>query len=242
MPLPPIHSLARQRASHGVTLLVWHDLVPLESDKLVWFDTPVPLFEAQITRIERAGARPISLDALHAYLANGGPTPPPGAVVLCFDDNTVGIADHAAPRLAKRGWPWALSAHTKYIGVTTGKTHNTYDALLAMRGLGATIVSQTHTHPPDLRTFPSAKLDFEMGHSRALLEARLAGPVRYVTYPSGHWDDRVAAAAQRAGYQLAFTEDNGYAETSPHLLGIHRFSTHRRFEEAVTAIRRSARG
>ena len=242
--LPPISLSARQRAARsGVTLMVWHDLVPTESDKLVWFDTPVAQFESQIARILRAGAKPISLDALNAYLTHGTPAPPPGAVVLCFDDNTVGIRDFAAPRLHAHGWPWALSAHTKYIGITTGKAHNTYDALREMeRSLGATVVSQTHTHPPDLRTFSDAALDREMQTAKRLLETNLGHPVRYVTYPSGHWDDRVAHAAQRAGYQLAFTEDHGYAETSPHRLGIRRFSTHKRFDEAAQAIARSVRG
>lgn len=245
MPFPPVYPLARRRAltGHGVTVMVWHDLVPTFQDKLVWFDTPVPLFDAQLSRIVRAGARPISLDALYAYLAHGTPLPPPGAVVFCFDDNTVGIHDFAAPRMRDRGWPWALSAHTAYVGVTTSKTHNTFDALRKMESdMGATIVSQTHTHPPDLRTFSDTALAREMQKSKRILEAELRHPVKYLTYPSGHWDTRVAAAAQRAGYLLGLTEDNGYAETSPHLLGIHRFSTHRRFEEAIAAIKRSARG
>ena len=108
--------------------------------------------------------------------------------------------------------------------------------------MGATVVSQTHTHPPDLRTFTDAALNNEMTLSKRLLETNLAHPVRYLTYPSGHWDDRVARAAQGAGYELALTEDHGYAESSPHRLGIRRFSTHRRFDDAVVAIARSARG
>jgi hypothetical protein len=54
-----------------------------------------------------------------------------------------------------------------------------------------------------------------------------------LTYPSGKWDVHVAEAAHRAGYTLALTEDHGRAERSPHLLGIRRYSTHKRFDEAV---------
>ena len=39
-------------------------------------------------------------------------------------------------------------------------------------------------------------------------------------------------------YRLGLTEDHGYAETSPHLLGLKRYSTHRRFAEAVRAVAR----
>jgi peptidoglycan/xylan/chitin deacetylase (PgdA/CDA1 family) len=239
--LPTIAPAARIAGRrHSVNLLVWHDIVP--SERLVWFDTPIALFEAQMTSLERAGAHPISLDALYPYLAAGGPAPPPGSVVLCFDDNTQGIFDYAFPRLAKRGWPFAISAHTRYVGVTTGKIHCTWDELRTLSRGGARVVCQTHTHPPDLRTFSDAALAREMTLSRSIMAAQLGAPPAFLTYPSGHWDRRVALAAAAAGYRLALTEDNGAAETSPHLLGIHRYSTHRRWAEGLAAVARSARG
>lgn len=237
--LPGIHPDARRNTlRHPVTLLVWHDIVP--AAKLVWFDTTVAEFAAQLNQLARAGASPLTLDALYRYLATGKPTPPPGAIVLCFDDNTTGIHEYAAPALQKRGWPFAVSAHTAYIGITTGKSHNSYTALREMEGQGATIVSQTHTHPPDLRTLSDIALSREIAESRKRMEAGLGHPVRFLTYPSGKWDRRVAEAAAKAGYVLGLTEDQGAAETSPHLLGIHRYSTHRRFAEAVAAVKWSA--
>ncbi len=225
-----------------MSLLVWHDVIAGESERLVWFDTTVALFEKQLVQIARAGARPISLSALASYLATGSPMPPPGTVVLCFDDNTTGILQQAAPRLAKRGWPWALSAHTAYVGVRTSKSHNDWAALKQAERMGATIVSQTHTHPPDLRLLRDAPLRLEMTESKRRMEAALGHGVPYLTYPSGKWDSRVARAAQSAGYQMALTEDYGLAETSPHRLGVHRFSTHRRFDESLAAIKQSAKG
>jgi poly-beta-1,6-N-acetyl-D-glucosamine N-deacetylase len=238
--LPPIHPDARRRAAtHPVTLLVWHDIVP--GNKLVWFDTTVAEFEEQLRRLTQAGIRPLSLSALYAYLSTGKPTPPPGASLFCFDDNTVGIHEYAAPRLQKRGWPFVVSAHTAYVGVRTGKDHNTYPMLQEMERKGATIVSQTHTHPPDLRTLSNAALKKEMTESKRRIEAGLGHSVPYITYPAGKWDRRVAEAAQAAGYVLGLTEDRGAAENSPHLLAIRRYSTHRRFDEAVQAIQRASR-
>lgn len=240
VPLPPVHLDARRRvAAHSVTLMVWHDLVP--RTKLVWFDTTVAEFEEQLGRLTRAGIRPLSLSALYSYLSTGKPVPPPGATVLCFDDNTVGIHEFAAPRLHKRGWPFVVSAHTAYVGVRTGKDHNTYPMLQAMERQGATIVSQTHTHPPDLRTLNDAALKKEMTESKRRIESGLGHAVPYVTYPAGKWDRRVAEAARSAGYMLGLTEDHGAAENSPHLLAIRRYSTHRRFDEAVRAITRAAK-
>lgn len=231
--------MARRRATtHPVTLLVWHDIVP--ASKLVWFDTTTTEFEQQLQRLEKVGARPISLDALYRYLATGAPSPLPGAVVLCFDDNTLGIHDFAVPRLESRGWPFVVSAHTAYVGVKTGKAHNTWSQLREMEGKGATIVSQTHTHPPDLRTLLQAALDKEMIDAKRRMEQQLGHAMPYLTYPSGKWDARVAAAAQAAGYRMALTEDHGAAEASPHLLAVRRWSTHKRFAQAIEVIRRSA--
>jgi len=239
--LQPIHPAARRRAAdHPVTLLVWHDIIADDRDRLVWFDTTVAAFEAQLARLTRAGIQPIALDALYRYLTSGSPEPPPGAALLCFDDNTVGIHQFAAPRLRQRGWPFAVSAHTAYIGKTTSKAHCTFVQLKEMEVMGATVVSQTHTHPPDLRTLSDAALAREMTESKRQMEAGLGHTVVYLTYPSGKWDRRVALAAQAAGYRMALTEDYGPAETSPHLLGIHRYSTHRRFEDALHAVAHSA--
>lgn len=242
--MPPLHTDVRKRGAsgRGVTLLVWHDVIAGESDRLVWFDTTIALFEKQLTQLAQAGAKPISLAALYAYLANGAPAPPPGAVVLCFDDNTTGILEYAAPRLHQRGWPFALSAHTAYVGVRTSKSHNDWNALKNAETMGATLVCQTHTHPPDLRLLRPNALTQEMTHSKQIMENTLHHAVPFLTYPSGKWDKRVALAARSAGYQMALTEDFGIAETSPHLLGIHRFSTHKRWSEGLAAVSRSAKG
>ena len=239
--LTPVHPAARRRVAAAPTvLLVWHDIVP--GKKLVWFDTTMAEFQAQLARLERAGARPIALDALLAYLQTGAPAPPRGAVVLCFDDNTRGIHDHAFPLLQRRRWPFAVSAHTAYVGVRTGKDHNTWEQLRRMERGGARVASQTHTHPPDLRALSDAALAREMREAKARMDREMGRVTRFVTYPSGKWDRRVALAARAAGYQLGLTEDRGPAESSPHLLGLHRYSTHRRFDEAVRVIAHAARG
>jgi peptidoglycan/xylan/chitin deacetylase (PgdA/CDA1 family) len=237
--LPPVPPDARRRRAKA-SLLVWHDFVP--DRKQVWFDTTAAEFDRQLDALAKTGARPVSLDALYAYLATGKNPPPPGACVLCFDDNTAGIAGIALPRLRERNWLAAVSAHTKYVGVTTGKAHNDWDALRAMEATGLVrVVSQTHTHPPDLRALSDRDLRREMWESKIRMEEEMGRTARFLTYPSGKWDRRVALAAAAAGYRLGLTEDHGYAEDSPHLMGLCRFSTHRRWSEVLAAVARSAR-
>jgi peptidoglycan/xylan/chitin deacetylase (PgdA/CDA1 family) len=237
MTFPTIHPIARARGLHkqGIPLLVWHDIVPQE--KLVWFDTTIAQFDAQLRILEKSGAHPLSLDALYSLLVTGKPPSSRKNCVLCFDDNTVGIHEYALPRLKKRGWPFVLSVHSAYIGVRTSKSHCTQEMLKECERGGATIVSQTHSHPPDLRLLSDVALKEEMTRSRRILEQQLGHLVRFVTYPSGKWDTRVARAAQEAGYVLGLTEDHGVAEVSPHLLALNRYSTHKRFAEAVRQIK-----
>ena len=233
MSLPTIHPNARK--SPRTLFLVWHDIV--QSEKLVWFDTTLAEFRAQLTALEKARARPAALATVERWLTTGQNPPPEKSVVLCFDDNTQGIFDFAFPELQKRGWPFMVSVHTAFVGVRTGKEHCGWDDLKAMAQGGATIASQTHSHPPDLRNFSDAKLIKEFALSKASMAKRLGIVPRYVTYPSGKWDTRVAEAAHAAGYTLGFTEDFGLAENSPHCLGINRYSTHRRWSEALATLR-----
>ncbi len=233
--LPTVSSRAKSARTH---FLVWHDIVP-DGQKLVWFDTGVEELARQLDALEKAGAVPVSLDIAYDHLATGRPLPDARNVVLCFDDNTTGIYEYAFPELTRRGYPFAVSAHTRYVGVRTGKDHCTWEQLREMEGSGlARIVSQTHTHPPDLRTLGSSTLRREMWESKIRHEENMGRTARFVTYPSGKWDRRVAEAAAEAGYRLGLTEDHGSAESSPHLLGLHRWSTHKRFAEAVAAVRR----
>jgi peptidoglycan/xylan/chitin deacetylase (PgdA/CDA1 family) len=224
----PVHPLAKKNPR--TTFLVWHDIVV--DKKLVWFDTSIAEFEAQLARLEKAGARPQRLESVARWLASGQNPPPERSVVLCFDDNTEGIFQHAFPRLKKRGWPFVVSAHTAYVGVRTSKGHSTWEQLKAMERGGATIASQTHNHY-ELTNVKPALWPGELARPRKLMRERLGRDVSFLTYPSGKWDARVAEAAREAGYRLALTEDHGRAERSPHLLGIRRYSTHRRFDEAI---------
>lgn len=233
--LPAVSPVAKATRTH---FLVWHDIVP-DGEKVVWFDTGVAEFGRQLDTLEKAGAVPVSLDTVYEHLATGRRLPPARNVVLCFDDNTLGIYEYAFPELTRRGYPFAVSAHTKYVGVRTGKDHCTWENLREMEESGLTrIVSQTHTHPPDLRTLSATALRREMWESKIRHEENMGRTTRFLTYPSGKWDKRVAEAAAEAGYRLGLTEDHGSAESSPHLLGLHRWSTHKRFAEAIAAIRK----
>ena len=53
-----------------------------------------------------------------------------------------------------------------------------------------------------------AEIVDELSRSKVILEAGLAQPVRYLSYPFGAFDERVTNVADLLGYQAAFTIDD----------------------------------
>jgi peptidoglycan/xylan/chitin deacetylase (PgdA/CDA1 family) len=108
-------------------------------------------------------------------------------------------ADYAAdgrplnvPRLAAEA-----ASHPEHLATLT------WEELRAVAERGMEIGSHTltHSHLPDLS---DGELDRELRDSRALFEAELDRPCRFVAYPWGQHDERVRVATRRAGYEAAF--------------------------------------
>jgi peptidoglycan/xylan/chitin deacetylase (PgdA/CDA1 family) len=78
-----------------------------------------------------------------------------------------------------------------------------WNELRAVAERGIEIGSHTLTHP-HLPKLSDAEVARELRESRSQLEDELGRPCRYLAYPYGDTDDRIAAAAQRAGYDAAF--------------------------------------
>ena len=67
--------------------------------------------------------------------------------------------------------------------------------------------------------------------SKRILEQKLGHPVPFLAYPNGKYDSRVAHAAQKAGYQMAFTERLTSCEKSPNLFMVSRY-VHTKYQQA----------
>jgi peptidoglycan/xylan/chitin deacetylase (PgdA/CDA1 family) len=79
----------------------------------------------------------------------------------------------------------------------------TWDALRELAERGVEIGSHTLSHA-HLTRLDAAELDRELCESKRWIEDELGRPCRYLAYPYGEQDDRVRAAARRAGYDAAF--------------------------------------
>lgn len=226
--LPQVHPKAK---GSFTTVMMWHDVV--EKRKEVWFDTTVAELEGQFRRIKRHGLTPVTMDRLAEHLVNGTPIRK-GAVVLTFDDNTLGLYRYVYPILKRYRWPAVFFVHTGYVGVKTGKDHCTWAQLKEMEASGLVkVYPHTVSHPADMRRLKDAQVLKELTVSRQSIEKRLGGPRPYFCYSNGFYDARVAALAHKAGYRLAITEDWGPAERSRNLMMVRRYSMHKRAAQAI---------
>jgi peptidoglycan/xylan/chitin deacetylase (PgdA/CDA1 family) len=137
---------------------------------------------------------------------------------VTFDD-AYGSVRRALPILERLGVPVTVFACTSFAGdgrplaipelasavAAEPEVFRTmrWDDLRELVERGVEVGSHTCTHPhlPDL---DDADLRRELVESREQLEDELGRPCRYVAYPFGEADARVAAAAAAAGYDAAF--------------------------------------
>ena len=238
-PVPSTQSNSGSPHKDYVAVLVWHDIV---SRKQVWFDTTVLTFRKQLEAIRRGNFHVVSLEALYRHLTQNAPLPP-RALVLTFDDNNQGIYDNAYPLLRQYGYPVTLFVHTNYVGVTTDKSHCSWDELRTMQTSGlVNIQSLTASHPEDILQLTDPQVEKELRASRRSIEAHLGPPVWAFVYPCNRHDARVANDVYRGGYKLAFTEDWGNACASPNLMLIHRYAAIKRFAQALSDVARPQKG
>jgi peptidoglycan/xylan/chitin deacetylase (PgdA/CDA1 family) len=80
----------------------------------------------------------------------------------------------------------------------------TWDELRTLVEAGWEIGGHSVTHPY-LTQLDDEKLDWELAAARERLEQELGVPCRTMAYPTGDHDERVIAAAGRAGYTAACT-------------------------------------
>jgi predicted glycosyl hydrolase (DUF1957 family) len=146
------------------------------------------------------------------------------------------------PILREFGWCCVLSAHTDYVGVRTSKPHHSWKELADLTATGnVELVNQTASHPPDLRKLTKTQRLNDFAKARKAYANRFTIPPAGITYPSGKFDAGVIDDALNAGFTYGLTEDHGVAELSRDMMQLHRWSTHARWEQALAAVKRSAR-
>jgi peptidoglycan/xylan/chitin deacetylase (PgdA/CDA1 family) len=190
-----------------VLVLCYHAISPTWEAPLSL--TP-ELFERQMTTLVRRGWHATTFrNVVHQ-------PPAPKTLAVTFDDAFASVYDQAYPILAALGLPATVFAPTAFMSERQPLQWNGIDHWLQttaapeLRGMswqdlgrlheaGWEVGSHTRTHPR-LTSLDDGAMRDELAESRREVAANLSAACETVAYPYGDVDERVAEAAQSAGY------------------------------------------
>lgn len=185
-------------------VLCYHAVTDTWDDRLA---VPPSEFDRQIGALLR-GRRPGTAADAVAH--------PRGVLHVTFDDGLASILE-ALPLIERYSVPATVFACGAYgdgrqlaLPELSGSRYSeaglrtlTWDGLRELRARGVEIGSHTMTHA-HLTRLADDELDRELVEAKQRIEDELGAPCRFLAYPFGEVDDRVRAAARRAGYAGAF--------------------------------------
>lgn len=217
------------RQPKGITIFCYHSI---SSDPWRFSVSPQD-FKIQLEYL-LLNLQPVSLSDVSQYLAGKREITCP-SFALTFDDgfkDLLSIKEHIKS-LGIKPTVFVLSqpqnANKNELG-TSQELLKEKD-ILALYKSGWEIGCHSATHP-DLTSLTPRDVATEIIESKKTLESKLNTPINYLAYPKGRYSPTVLAAAQKAGYLLGLTMDDGVISrnTNPLLLprvgidGSHSFA------------------
>jgi len=170
---------------------------------------PPSAFEAQLKYLANNGYRTIRLIDLIRHLALGEPLPPK-PIILTFDDGYGDSYSDAFPLLRKYDFVGSFFIITDFVGQ---EGYLTWEEALRMHRAGMEIGSHGRDHP-DLKGKPLDYIVWQVLGSKEAIEARIGEPVRFFSYPSGQYDERVMTILRQAHFWGAVTTNQGAVHSS----------------------------
>lgn len=192
-----------------VPILVYHDVAPRESERLVAsreFNVTPTTFEAQMRYLHDQGYRVISLGALVEALEQRCSVPA-RTVVITFDDGRENQYRHAFPVLKRYGFTATFFPFTH--AMNRNPRYLTWEQLREMQRAGMTIGSHAHLHPRMDKITDPAIMRRETAGSREILQQRLESGAEFFAYPFGAMSAQAEAALRAAGFRAARSFSGG---------------------------------
>jgi peptidoglycan/xylan/chitin deacetylase (PgdA/CDA1 family) len=186
-------------------------------------------FRQQLRYLEMTGYNVVPLRHVYEYVTGKRPSLPKNAVVITIDDGWRSTYTEAYPELKKRKFPFTVFIYPNIIGNTSNAL--TWEQIREMADDGVDIQSHALSHPFLTRRRHRSLTDEqyaewlrkELAESKRILEKASGKKVRYIAYPYGDYDDVVAKAAGKAGYDAALTCDFGRVKKGSDPLKMKRF-------------------
>jgi peptidoglycan/xylan/chitin deacetylase (PgdA/CDA1 family) len=167
-------------------------------------------FESHLEYLEQAGYQVITLDDL-LYALTQGRELPPKPIILTFDDGYEDNYLNAFPLLQKHG----MVGHFFIISdfVNAGRPgYMTWLQIEEMSAAGQRFGSHSRDHP-DLRGKSVDYLVWQALGGMEAIEEHLGYHPRWISYPSGGYDDQVIAVYKSAHYWGGLTTVQGTTHT-----------------------------
>ncbi len=178
------------------------------------------VFHWQLGQLRAGGWSFVDAGSVLAALAGEGKLPDRAALVT-FDGGYLSLVDWALPVLTEYQCPAVVFVPTDHVGgfnaFDHGRTSEPLEQLCGwgelerLEAAGVSVQSQGASHQPFSR-LSSSEVTSEVVRSKAELERRLKGPVRFLAYPYGDLGsdtDLMADVLAEAGYEAAFTYGGG---------------------------------
>ncbi len=196
-----------------VPVLMYHyiRINPVASDRLGYGLSVTPTdFAAQMEWIVKNGYHAVFPSELTAAMTQSAPLPTK-PIVLTFDDGYRDFYDQAWPVLKQYGLKSSSAVITNFAdkGDRGDLQYMNWSMIKELDRSGMVeIASHTQSHP-DLTRMSTGQRWAELSQSKDVIERQLGHPCTAFIYPSGRYDGATVADAKRAGYQIAFTTNDG---------------------------------
>ena len=220
----------------NVPILMYHYLSspPGDADRYRRdLSVPPELFEQHLAYLKEQGYQTITLDDLTYYLTQGRPFPSAGKpILISFDDGYLDNYQNALPLLQKYGFTGVFFVVTELAerasagmiapdGLRYADAYMTWDQLRAMTAAGMDVECHARVHE-DLTDNDEERLIWQVLGCREMIESNLGHRPRYVAYPSGIYDERVASTFASDGYWGGITTQQGVEHDSSHPFELKR--------------------
>ncbi len=214
-------------AADRLPILMYHRVAPTgPAARARWRVTP-DAFDEQLHALAEQGYCTIQLEDWQRAMEQGRPLPP-RPVLLTFDDGYEDFAEHAWPRLQRRGFGALAFIVTGCVG-----THNSWDAdateeslmdwaqIRALRDAGVAFGAHSVLHRRFTTLSPSEAFE-EAARSRLQLEEELQLAVDTFAYPYGAEDPVIRHIVGAAGFQFGLSVRSGSARRNAPWLALPR--------------------
>lgn len=153
-------------------------------------------FAQQMAFLASHGFHTITLDDLMGAIYNQESLPS-RPVILTFDDGYEDFYTDAYPVMRQYGFKSTSFIITGFVGT---RRYMSWAQIVKLHSEGLVSFEDHTVDHSDMGRMSAARANIEMARSKASLESLLGTPVRYIAYPSGHYDAAVLSLLHRDGF------------------------------------------